>query len=290
MSDTPLLIFGATGQIGSQVLRQLIAANATAIAAVRDPAKAEKALPAGVRTVKADLTDPVSASAAVKESKATTAFIYAQNGGMNDTVHALASSGIRHVVLLSSFFVDHAYAADDDAIVALHKPVEQNIKSARLTYTFLRCGVFSSSVFHWWKESIGHGGVVKTSYPNAAFAPITDEDIAAVAVRALTTSDLNNQQVDIVGPNLHTQRELLQIISEVINKPIQVVEITEQEHLTMLSAHIPTQYAKSIINYLKYSSTHVEPIIASNNIQKYGNRLPITFKKYVEKNQKKLGL
>ena len=70
---------------------------------------------------------------------------------------------------------------------------------------------------------------MKLAYPDVAERFVAIEDIAAVAVTALTTTQYDNKAVTIQGPAGSSEREQLQTISHLLGKPIQVDTVSEDE-------------------------------------------------------------
>ena len=68
------------------------------------------------------------------------------------------------------------------------------------------------------------------AYPDVAHRYIAYDDIAAVAATALTTQQYDNKTVTIQGPAAVSERQLLQAISQLLGKPIEVVTVSEDEY------------------------------------------------------------
>ena len=99
-----VIVFGPTGKVGSQVALHVALAGHKAVLAMRDPSKSIPLLESDSNNytrVKADLSDPASVSAAVKETEAKSAFVYVPPGtrdGLRATLEALKDAGIDFVV------------------------------------------------------------------------------------------------------------------------------------------------------------------------------------------------
>ena len=133
-----VIVFGATGEVGSAAARMAASLGAQLTLAMRDPTKklppslieSEKAHGPFTK-VKADLTDPESIAEAVKSSKSTRAFIYLAHQSkdfMRSAIEALKSAGTEFAVFLSSRDVpkEPSNTNPDDVLAFVHGQVEVN--------------------------------------------------------------------------------------------------------------------------------------------------------------------
>ena len=279
-----VLVFGASGRVCSEVVRQLLRHPnpPTITAAVRDLSKyqAEDA----VRVVRADLQDASSIREAVQQSKAERAFLYVVDSNMADAVSALKEAGIKHVVLLSSWMIKPAYLAVNNVIGVRHVAVENTIRSSDLTYTFLRCGAFGSSLFSFWKRGILSGGVC-VPYAEATFTMVAEEDIAAAAVHALTSADLNNQVVPVVGPTPLTMQEIMTAAGRVLGRPVTVTAVSEAEWRKSV-AFLPPPVADAFLDVFR--DRDVEKEGSTPMSAKAVGRPGTTLAKYLEQHKSEL--
>ncbi|MFB7510013.1 SDR family oxidoreductase, partial [Streptomyces broussonetiae] len=130
-----ILVTGATGTTGSEVVRQLAARGEKVRALTRDPARAR--VPAAVETVRGDYADPDSLAAAM--AGVTAAYLVSPPGpgAAHDTalVAAARAAGVRRLVKLS------AIGSDDPATgptVAWHGEGERVVRESGAQWTVLR--------------------------------------------------------------------------------------------------------------------------------------------------------
>jgi len=76
-----------------------------------------------------------------------------------------------------------------------------------------------------WAGQIRAGDVVNGPYAAASSAPIVENDIAAVAARALLDDDLVGHKAPLTGPQSLTNVEMVDIIGEVLGRPLRYNEI-----------------------------------------------------------------
>jgi uncharacterized protein YbjT (DUF2867 family) len=204
-----VLVIGATGHVGSHVVRQLLARDVHVRALTRTPGRAR--LPDGVEVIAGDLTD-------LPTITADAAFLLWPShdpSGAAPVVERLAGQTDR-IVYLS------AMAVSDD------RPVEQNgvwgaveaaIERSRVPeWTFLRAGGFATNTLEWAPQV--RTGTVRWPYGEAARSLIHERDIATVAVRALTEDGHAGARYVLTGPASITQAEQVRLIGEAIGHPV----------------------------------------------------------------------
>ncbi|MCY7941511.1 hydroxylase [Bacillus inaquosorum] len=125
-------------------------------------------------------------------------------------------------------------------------PIEEVIKNSGMEWTILRPVEFMKNVLYDWAESIQKEGIIRTAFPDSLSARIHEADIAAVAVKALTEEGHHRQTYDLTGPEALTPRIMVKQISEVIQKPIELIEMTEDE---MKKEWKSKGYEEEFINY-----------------------------------------
>ena len=137
-----ILVFAATGRIGSSLVHQLHTRGVPVVAAVRDTAKAKAKLPSGVQLLPIDFKDPASIQHAVHSSGAKRAFGLLHVAS-KEALDALKAGGLTHLVLISTSFI--GMPTETMALQTWMTGFEGAIKASGLTYTFLRCEAFMSN-------------------------------------------------------------------------------------------------------------------------------------------------
>jgi (4-alkanoyl-5-oxo-2,5-dihydrofuran-3-yl)methyl phosphate reductase len=107
----------------------------------------------------------------------------------------------------------------------LHREKELFIEETGIPWTFLRPGGFMSNALLWWVDTIKSQGKVFNPAGDGKTAPISPYDIAAVAAVALSTTGHEGKAYDLTGPELLSTYDQVGILSKVIGKPIQCVDI-----------------------------------------------------------------
>lgn len=268
-----VLVMGASGTIGGSVLQGLLERGVEARATSRTPERLT--LPAAVRTFAADATEPASFSDALESVERV--FLYADLPEPEALLATIAGADVRHVVLLSSASATSPGAADDYNGSRFLR-VEQAVADAGLAHTFLRPCEFASNAARWsW--GIKGEGAVPLPHPDTVQTPIQEQDIADVAVVALTGDTLVGAAPILTGPERLTLRQQVAIIGEVIGRPLSVVEQTEAESAAMLSAHVPDVWVRQILKGWR-EAVGTTPAI-SDEYTRITGRSPRTFRTWV---------
>jgi len=222
-----ILVIGATGNVGRQVVSQLIAANVRVRALARNPDSAN--LPSQVEIVRGDLTIPATLDPSLDD--VDTLFLVWQ-APATAVAPALAriTKRVERVVFLSApHRTPHPFFQQANPVATMHAEIERLIEAAGLQWTFLRPGMFASNTLLWWAPQIRAGNTVRWPYAEAPTAPIHERDIAAVAARMLCEEGHDGEDHVLTGPQSLSQAEQVSIIGEGIGRPLRFEEITPNE-------------------------------------------------------------
>ncbi len=223
-----ILVTGATGDVGGEVVRKLLAADAGARERVRvlarDPAKAAKLGPA-VEVAVGDLRDPRAVAAAMVGVDRL--FLMAGSQDLpavaEHTVSAAKRAGVRHVVLLSSGTV---LMEPEVAVGQWHLAAERHVEASGLPWTMIRPGNYASNALRWASTIKSHGLVYGQVGPGRS-APVDAFDIASVAVKALMTAGHEGKRYVLTSAELVTMAEQVEIVGAAIGKALRVVDVPE---------------------------------------------------------------
>jgi uncharacterized protein YbjT (DUF2867 family) len=225
-----LVVTGATGNIGRELIRELAARGADVRAIVRDPARAA-ALPAGragrggrlerVEWIVGDLDAPTTLTRAF--AGADKLFLLTPGISTEHTVHAISAARearVRHIVHLSSINV---VADPMPAMGRWHHEREKLLRAAGLPVTFLRPGNFMTNALAW-AATIREAGYVLDPVGPGRVASIDPVDIAAVAALVLNDDgDRHHGEAYVLtGDEPLTVAEQVKIIAETIGRDIEV--------------------------------------------------------------------
>ena len=223
-----ILVTGATGHVGRQVVSQLLATQARVRAMTRQPGAA--ALPPEVEVMGGDLTVPASLDGCLDGVDAVFLVWTAPPDTLDAAIDLIAKHARRIVFLSSPHRAAHPFfqASQPNPVARLHAEIERLIETSGFPWTFLRPGMFAGNARSWWAPQIRAGDVVRWPYADAATAPIHEQDIAAVAVRALLEAGHDGADYVLTGPQSLSQLEQVAMIGDVIGRSLRFEEISPE--------------------------------------------------------------
>lgn len=216
-----ILVTGATGKVGREVVSQLLDTGAAVRALVREPDSAN--LPDEVEVVRGDLSEPDTLDARLEGVKSVfLLWLFTAPKASAKIAPAVVDAISRHARRIVYLSADAAEELDS-FWAALERLVEQS----GLEGTFLRPTGFAANTL-MWAEQIRAGGVVRRPYGAAARSLIHERDIATVAIRALTEDRHDGERYVLTGPQTLTQAEQVRIIGEAIDSPVRWEELPRE--------------------------------------------------------------
>ncbi|ELW9447504.1 NmrA/HSCARG family protein [Burkholderia cenocepacia] len=217
-----ILVTGATGRIGRQLVRQLVDRGADVRVLVRDPAKAD--FPAAVTVAQGDMLDVDALRAAF--SGVRTLFLLNGVAGDEFTQALIAlnlarEAGIERVVYLS---VLHADRFVNVPHFAVKFGAERMIEQMGFSATILRPAYFMDNDATVKDVIVGHG-VYPMPIGGKGIAMIDARDIAEVAALELirrhdAPGKLPVETLNLVGPDTLTGPQLASIWSDTLGRPV----------------------------------------------------------------------
>ena len=272
-----ILVTGATGTVGSDVLRGLAGREGIQVrAAVRDSSKAAALAGPGVEVALFDYSKPETLAPACHG--VDTIFMVspfapdgvAQSSALLDVARA---AGVKHVVKLSvthsvrGITVGHWHAAIDDAL-----------KKSGMAWTILLPGGFMQNFVETSAPQRDGGLYLPAGDAKATF--IDTRDIAAIAVKALAEPGHQGKEYALTGPEALTYAEVAAIMSEVSGRQIHYVNVPEAAaRQAMLGAHLP-EWLVDVILELNAWSKAGGAVEINSTVQDLLGRPATTFREF----------
>jgi uncharacterized protein YbjT (DUF2867 family) len=226
------VVAGVTGHVGSVVARELLAKGHNVRAIVRSVEKAKALADMGAELLAGDLDDVGFVARALRGADGAFLLLPPKNDAPDVRSHqnrvaqaqasAVGESGIRHVVLLSSWGAERP--AGTGPITGLHV-FEEALKKTKAISTFLRAGSFTENVLNVLGAA-QHQGIYPNFFPpEHKVATIATRDIAAAAVRALLSPPAATEVVYVMGRHEYSAVEQAAYLSKKLGKEIKLVNL-----------------------------------------------------------------
>src|SRR6266571_1225238 len=243
--EKTVLVTGATGTIGRDVVKILSENGVPVRAGVRDQAKGRKQFGIDVKLARFDCEDAVSFPDTLKGVEKVfllPPLMPTQVEATNAFVDAAKRAGIRHIVKLS------AIGADTDAPYTFgkwHAIGERHVRESGLAFTFLRPNSFMQNFMTYFPP---REGVNYLPWGNGKASFVDTRDIAAVAADALTSDGHEGKTYTLTGPTAFGIAEVASILSEVAGREIKYVDVPESAARDgMLQAGLPRWQVEALM-------------------------------------------
>src|SRR5215217_3104110 len=203
-----ILVIGATGTIGSEVVGQLLAADERPRAFVRDPGKARRLLGERVEQGVGDLDRPETIEAAlagVDRLFLLTTQSDRQPDWERSVIGAAAGAGVAHLVKLTVFRADERSPL---RFARQHRQAERALERSGLASTIVRPVFLMQNLL-----GMVRGGAIPTAAGDGRLAMVDARDVAAVAVAALTSRGCDGKTHTLTGPEAVSFDEVAEILS-----------------------------------------------------------------------------
>lgn len=274
-----ILVTGATGNVGSRLVRLLKEKGQTVRAFSRD---ADRHAADGVEAASGDFMDTEALRRAM--DGVTAVYLLATGEDLSkheaNAIDAAASAAVGLVVKHS--VAGAQYKASD--LPRWHREGEERLESSGLPYVFLRPASFASNAL-FWAGSIKGQGAVYGALGDAALPVIDPLDIAEAAATVLTTPGHAGKIYELSGPQPLTTEQQVTEIGRVLNRQLSYVNVPDDAaRQAMLGMGMPPRYVDAMIGLIQMlrGIGRIEPYPA--DVKALTGHEPRTFRQWVEAN------
>ncbi len=275
-----ILVTGATGNIGKELVKKLKERNADFIAGVTKGETIE-----GIETIEFDFADISSIKNAMKG--VTTLFLLLPSHydlvkfGQN-AIDAALEMGIEHIVRSSGCF---ANSKSDLIIDKLLGTVDDNVIKSGINYTITGPSVFMQNFATMFADKY-RSGMFYQSTGEGLMSFVDTRDIAAVNVEILLNTEIYvNQTLMITGSESFSYEEAIRRMDQILNKQTKYIEVSnEMAAQAMIDMHFP-QFIVDLLVSLNSSIKQGHFAKTSKTVEEVTGKKPITFKQFIEDNK-----
>jgi uncharacterized protein YbjT (DUF2867 family) len=271
-----ILISGATGTTGRELVKLFQARRAPARVMARDPNRVQAA---GLEIVRGDFADVKSldtALAGIERAFLLSAPDPRSVEWQGNFIAAARRAGVQHIVKLSSI------AAAPDApcrFLRWHGEIERRLNDSGLSHTNLRPSYFMQNLL-WMAGSIRAEGAWYAPSGAGTMGMIDARDIAAVAFQALTEDDHAGTSYTLTGPEALSHADAAEKLSRAVGKPIRHENIAPAEFRAgLLGAGMPEWFADGLNELYAWVRAGGAGLV-TNTVAELVGRAPIRFEEF----------
>jgi uncharacterized protein YbjT (DUF2867 family) len=247
-----ILITGASGSVGREVLREMQKSGAEFCAMYRSKEDAAKA-PGGVKTTVADFSDRSSllnAFRGIERVFLVCSPIQELVELEGNAIEACEKAGVKQIVLNSALG-----AGDyDKSFPSWHRKVEDKLKTSGISFVILRPNGFMQNVVTYLAPSIRAQGAFYDAMGEAKTSYVDVRDVGAIAATVLVSAGAHaGKTYELNGPEAITQDELAQRIGANCGREVKHVNIPREAHRkAMLDLGMPEWQVTALIELQDY--------------------------------------
>ena len=264
-----LLVTGATGNVGAEVVRALIDTGEPVRALTRSAA----ALPAGVEAVTGDLNRPDSLSDALAGVRGV--FLLPGYEDMDGVLAAMRDAGVERVVLLSG---SSAASGDtSNAVTAYMLRSEAAVKGSGIAWTILRPFAFMSNALRW-RDQLRAGDVVREPFANVPVAVLDPQDIGEVAASALRADGHEGRTHVLSGPEALLPADRVRILGAALGRELRLEALSDADARAKMSDEMPAEYVDAFFDF--YVDGNLDESQIQPTVEQLLGRAPRSFEQW----------
>lgn len=238
-----LLVTGASGKLGRGIVEHLIADQKVApngiIAVTRDPSKLADLAAKGVEVRQGDLSDVGSLTKAFAGADRVLIVSTDTAPGSGERVKQHGAAVAAAKAAGASRVLYTSLPKPDASVISFafeHLESEKAVKESGLAYTIFRNGWYSENLFMSLPQALKTGQWF-TSAGDGRVAYASRDDYAAAIASGLAADESENRIYTLTGPQAVSTADVADLASNILGKPIGVVQLTDEQLADGLRQH-----------------------------------------------------
>jgi uncharacterized protein YbjT (DUF2867 family) len=281
-----ILIVGATGTVGSELVRQFAASGQRVKALVRDQQKAASIAELATPVI-GDLTAPATLAPAFKGIERVFVLsppVPAMESMESAAFDAAVAAGAKRIVFLSNYGGDEL---GDDRHYVAHGRNERRLAKLNIDWTVLRPARFMTNTPFVW-SSVFQRNLLLERAGDGAMAVIDPVDIAAVGLLALTTNGHEGKTYTLTSEDSFSAHELAGVLSGRLGRKLDVFRgDTESLRVALVESGAPGEYAPLMANYFEAVAEGRWRV--TDTVRELLGRKPGSYAQWLDRNLSKIG-
>jgi len=274
-----ILVTGATGNNGTEIVKRLATARVQVRAMVRNRERANAIALPNVEVVEGDFDRPatlLSALAGVERAFLLTNSSERAQAQQIAFIDAARQSGVTHIVKLSQF---GAEAHSPVRFLRYHAAVEAALQASGIAYTLLRPNLFMQGLLNF-RSTIATQNTFYAAAGDAKVSAVDVRDIADVTVAALTESGHEGKLYELTGPQALTHAEMAEGLSRALGRQVAFVDIPpEAMREALLGIGFPVWQAEGLVeDYAHYRRG--EAAAVTSGVEDATGKAPRSFEEF----------
>ena len=279
MRGTPILVTGATGTIGREVVKHLLKRGRHVRVLTRDAAKG-----AHLGEVEVVVGEPGRAETLESAfANVQSAFVLSSNQGGPDAAwesnafQAAMRAGVDHIVKLSGRGVDSYNVRS--FIGRQQAQSEAELRALGIQWTILRPGFFASNFLNDFP--IVRLGMLGLPAGAGKDAPVDPRDVGAAAAEVLTTPGHDGKTYELTGPELLSYGEMAAEISIAVGQPLNYVDVPPADFRSgLIGFGAPEPIADALVQL--FTAVKEGRVTTSPDFARLMGREPLRFAEWVK--------
>jgi uncharacterized protein YbjT (DUF2867 family) len=267
-----VLVTGATGNVGGELVRTLAGAGEEVRALIRRDAD-RSGLPEGVEGVVGDLDRAETLTPALAGVRGV--HLLSGYSGLGGLLAEARRAGVERVVLQSSSAVPGGDMTN--AVARYHILSERAVRESGLAWTFLQPDSFMSNTLEWASQ-LWAGDVIRAPFADVRVATIDPHDVAAVSAEALTSGGHDGRSYRLSGPESLLPADRVAVLARVLDRRLRFEAQSHEDARTEMSRAMPVEYVDAFLSFFADGTLDESEVLPT--VEEITGRRPRTFEQW----------